>query len=279
MTKLIALDNGHGIDTPGKRTPIFTDGTKSAYTGANFMHEWEFNRATVILVREELERCGFHTLEISPTEADMPINDRYKKANDAGADFFLSVHANALTSSWGTSNGIETLVKKSEASFTSAEKARIAESIRVGKLLNAALVKATGLRDRCANMPNKLLEKDDIGVLNWTKMPAALVECGFMDNLAEAKNLLTPEYRKLCAVACAKALCVAFGVTYKEEKPVAKQLTKFPDVPAGNWAEADIKTVSDAGIMKGYPDGSFKPGQTITRAEVAAIVANMLIKK
>lgn len=202
MSKLIALDNGHGIATAGKRTPIFTDGTVSPLTGKNFMHEWEFNRRVVQLMKPMLESSGFRVLEVSPTDYDVPINERYKIANNAKADYFLSVHANAMTGVWNSANGVETLVKLGGSS----------ESYRMGKIIHRHLVEATGLKDRCANLNNKLLERTDIGVLSWTQMPACLVECGFMDNIVEAKLLLSEDYRLKCAIALVKGVCESFGV-------------------------------------------------------------------
>ncbi len=44
----------------------------------------------------------------------------------------------------------------------------------------------------------------------------------------------------------------------------------------GHWAERDIKKVIETGILKGYPDGSFKPNQNITRAELAVVISRIL---
>jgi flagellum-specific peptidoglycan hydrolase FlgJ len=46
----------------------------------------------------------------------------------------------------------------------------------------------------------------------------------------------------------------------------------------GHWAEKDIEKVKAAGIMKGYPDGSFKPDQPVTRAELATVLAKIIEK-
>ena len=45
---------------------------------------------------------------------------------------------------------------------------------------------------------------------------------------------------------------------------------------ADGWYNAAINDVVKAGYMKGYPDGSFKPDQPITRAEFAAILSHVL---
>ena len=47
----------------------------------------------------------------------------------------------------------------------------------------------------------------------------------------------------------------------------------FSDVASERWSNRAISTLANAGVISGYPDGTFRPGQTITRAEFAAIAA------
>jgi N-acetylmuramoyl-L-alanine amidase len=198
MSKLIALDNGHGLNTPGKRTPRWTDGTTSTYTKKNFMHEWEFNRGVVKRLKVELERNGFQVLEVSPTEEDTPIRTRCREANNANADIFISVHANALSNTWNDRvKGIETLTSEK------------GESLRLGTILQKHMVADTGLVNR------GLKDGKWLGVVKGTKMPAALVEGGFMDNPSESKLLNSGEYRDVMAKALAKGICEYYGVEYK----------------------------------------------------------------
>lgn len=53
-----------------------------------------------------------------------------------------------------------------------------------------------------------------------------------------------------------------------------------PDVTltdiAGHWAESKIKQAVSAGIATGYPDGTFKPNQSVTRAEFVVMLMNAL---
>lgn len=58
----------------------------------------------------------------------------------------------------------------------------------------------------------------------------------------------------------------ALSLSYNVEKP------QFSDVQAGYWAYADIVAAKGAGIVAGYPDGTFRPEQYVTRAEMAAIL-------
>ncbi|WP_338814149.1 S-layer homology domain-containing protein [Bernardetia sp. Wsw4-3y2] len=49
----------------------------------------------------------------------------------------------------------------------------------------------------------------------------------------------------------------------------------MPDV-AGNWAETEINYMTSNGYMSGFPDGTFKPNNTITRAEFATMIVGCL---
>jgi hypothetical protein len=53
--------------------------------------------------------------------------------------------------------------------------------------------------------------------------------------------------------------------------PANNQVAQASDV-GGNWAEPFIKALVEKDIIKGYPDGTFKPDQPITRAEFAALL-------
>lgn len=54
------------------------------------------------------------------------------------------------------------------------------------------------------------------------------------------------------------------------------ELISFPDIPSDHWAITDIMKVVNAGIMQGYPDGTFGPQKYVTRAEAATIINRML---
>ncbi|RXZ79571.1 hypothetical protein EBB07_22080 [Paenibacillaceae bacterium] len=59
--------------------------------------------------------------------------------------------------------------------------------------------------------------------------------------------------------------------------PTTEESTEvsFNDI-TGHWAEARIKQAVSAGIVGGYPDNTFKPGRTVTRAEFAVMLMNVL---
>lgn len=73
--------------------------------------------------------------------------------------------------------------------------------------------------------------------------------------------------KKTVAIVIALAMVLSMGVT---------SFAAFSDVPSTvNYAEA-VNVLANLGIINGYDDGTFRPDNTITRAEVATIVVNTL---
>lgn len=52
----------------------------------------------------------------------------------------------------------------------------------------------------------------------------------------------------------------------------------FTDVPADHWAYAAVKMLKDQGLVEGYPDGEYKGTRTLTRYEMAMLVARVWYK-
>lgn len=50
----------------------------------------------------------------------------------------------------------------------------------------------------------------------------------------------------------------------------------FPDVSDSHWAAPQIKILSEQGVIVGYPDGTFKPDENVTRAEFASMAIKAL---
>jgi N-acetylmuramoyl-L-alanine amidase len=189
---LIAIDDGHGIETAGKRTPTLPDGT--------VMRENEFNRRVAHLLAEHLMRCGLEILLVSPLDVDTPLKVRTDTANKAKADLYISIHANASGSGgFNSARGIETY------HYPGSTKGK-----KAAEVIHKHLIGGTKLPDRG-------VKSQDFHVLRETSMPAVLVECAFMTNLEDAKLLLTDAYREECAEELARGICEYFGVVYVDE--------------------------------------------------------------
>ena len=51
--------------------------------------------------------------------------------------------------------------------------------------------------------------------------------------------------------------------------------TVFPDVPKSKWYAAAVNALAAAGIVSGYPDGTFRPKRSVTRAELVTLLCNV----
>lgn len=52
--------------------------------------------------------------------------------------------------------------------------------------------------------------------------------------------------------------------------------TAFKDVPTGYWAKAYIEALAAQNIIAGFPDGTFRPNEPVTRAQFATIITKAL---
>jgi hypothetical protein len=68
---------------------------------------------------------------------------------------------------------------------------------------------------------------------------------------------------------------LSFGFAAAQTAP-ATQVPTLTDVPAGHWAKDAIDKIVAKGIILGYPDGTFRGTQNLTRYEAAVIVARLL---
>ena len=69
------------------------------------------------------------------------------------------------------------------------------------------------------------------------------------------------------------AMAMALGVTAS-----AYAANPFSDVPAGHWAYDAVNKLAAAGVVDGYPDGTYGGDKLMTRYEMAQIVAKAMAK-
>jgi len=59
-----------------------------------------------------------------------------------------------------------------------------------------------------------------------------------------------------------------YNLLLNKNVPITKQ---FPDVPADKWYAKAVLTLASLGLITGYPDGSYRPDASVTRAEFTAL--------
>lgn len=185
---LICIDPGHCEQTAGKRS---FDGQ---------LREYEFNRNVAKRLKKHLERHGIKTMYSCDidTPKDTSLGTRCRTANNAKADLFVSIHANAYGTSWNDANGWEIFYCKGSSR---------------GKILAECIQRESipflGLK-------NRGIKTDGLYVTKHTKMPAVLIEHGFYSNYSEMQLLLTDEFREKCAVADAKGILSYLGIAWTD---------------------------------------------------------------
>lgn len=78
----------------------------------------------------------------------------------------------------------------------------------------------------------------------------------------------------LTRAQAAKIMATAMGLYEQIEKSLSLQ-DMFPDVPRAHWAFATVNLAGELGLVKGFPDGTFKPDRKVTKAEYAVMLSRM----
>jgi N-acetylmuramoyl-L-alanine amidase len=175
--KKVYLDPGHG-------------GTDSGSIG-NGLYEKNINLNVAQMIKELLEERGA-TVQISrSTDVYVSLADRATKANNFGADCFISIHCNSADVN--TAQGVET--------YYYASASTLAEAIQNQILANKNLYNK-----------NRGVKKDNFYVIRETKMMSALVELAFINNASDANILKNYQYG--FAEAIAKGIVQYLGCSW-----------------------------------------------------------------
>ena len=227
--KLICIDPGHAASTAGKRSP---DGS---------LREYEFNRAVARRLAYHLERHGLKTMYSCDIdlEADASLDSRCKAANNAGADLFISLHANAYGTGWNDANGWEVYYN-------------------TGSTKGKTLADAIHARSKVLCLTDRGVKAGDWYVIKYTSMPAVLVEHEFMTNLAAVEKLKAADWRDKWAIADAKGILDYLGIAWIEE--------------TAHWAEKHLDSLVVKGIINTPEAHRNSLDQTMTKGQIFAML-------
>ena len=217
----IAIDAGHYLYTSGKRCLKSIDPEET--------REWVLNsRVASMLVSRLAEYENLEILRVDDVsgEKEVTLAERCKKANDFEADLYLSIHHNAGING-GSGGGTVVFYYSPDP-----EREKQAEE------LYNDVVSETGLK---GNRSNGVVFKNYY-VLRNTRMPAFLLENGFMDSTVDTPIILTNEHAELTAKGLEKFIVDMFDLKEKEN-PLLKDIPK--------WAYSTIKKLVDRELLKG----------------------------
>lgn len=187
----IAYCAGHCLNTPGKRVPKALDPKET--------REWTLNdRVAAAFARAA---AGYGDVELLRTDdptgkTDISIAQRTAKANTWGADLYIDMHHNAGID-LGAGGGVEAFC------YPGSEKGKAYRDA-----VYAAVIAAGGLQ---GNRAQPLQEKG-FDSLRLSKMPAVLMEYGFMDSGSDWSVIATDAYAEAVGAATMEAVAAVAGL-------------------------------------------------------------------
>lgn len=188
----ILIDPGHGIDTPGKRSP---DG---------LFLEYLWNRQVADLIMEGLVSAGVDASLVVTETNDVTLRNRVNRVNTicnrVGASnvLLVSVHANAA------GDGSAWMNAKGWSCYTSKGKTK---SDQVAEFLYDAFEEEFQDRKIRKDMSDGDRDwEENFYVLQKSKCPAVLLENFFYDNREECAWMLQEETKRRIASAAVKGI-------------------------------------------------------------------------
>jgi N-acetylmuramoyl-L-alanine amidase len=230
---VVVLDPGHGGRWPH-------DGAH----GGRGLHEKAIALQVAHRTRDYLEAQGATVILTRALDQDIPLADRVRIANEAGADVFLSIHCNAMETREDrkVTRGVETYFLSPDP--TDAEAKMLAqlenggpEAVPLPKASDAVtgilneLALGQARNDSAAlaqivqrhmvqgtRAPSRGVRQAPFLVLSGTRMPSVLVEIGFISHPREGRMLGRAAYQRKVAQA------LASGVRDFADKVLARRL-------------------------------------------------------
>ena len=179
------LDNGHGVDTAGKCSPVWADGSQ--------FREYEFNRDIVGRIAYKCKMNGIPFYVLVPEMHDVSLTKRVCRANELSRKHLgcvlLSIHVNAARVP-NTGTGYEVWTSKGNTKSDEYATILMEEAEReLGKEFKMRKEYIDGDPDR----------ESQFTILAKTLCPAMISENLFMDNERDCHFLMSEEGRERIA--------------------------------------------------------------------------------
>jgi N-acetylmuramoyl-L-alanine amidase len=175
----VLIDNGHGENTPGKRSP---DGR---------LREWAYSREIANMVVAGLRKLGIDAERIVKEDTDVPLSERCRRANaiysaTGKKAILISIHCNAAGSgaSWMNAKGWSVFVSNNASSNSK----KLADCLaQVAECIPVPVRK---------QMSGREYWEQNLAICRDTNCPAVLTENFFQDNKEDVEYLLSAEGKR-----------------------------------------------------------------------------------
>ncbi len=172
---LVVIDPGHGGPDPGA-------------IGIGGIRETDVVLEVSKIVKKILSEKGVKVRLTRKNDVDLDLHPRVSLANNTDADIFVSIHANASRGKRRDINGLETFYYRGWRGRLLAKKIQ-KQILRVSP-----------------GSPDRGVKQGRFYVIKNTRMPAVLIEIGFLTGRLDARRLEKTTHRKRLAYAIAKGI-------------------------------------------------------------------------
>lgn len=205
---VVVIDPGHQRSGDGTMEPNgpgssvmkarVTSGTSGVVTG---IAEYILNLDISLKLKTELENRGYTVYMTRSThEVNISNMERAQYASSVGADIAVRIHANGAGSA--SVSGAETLVPSASNPYVS----HLANaSYSLGKNIIDSYCAATGFKNR------GVIGNDTMTGINWSQVPVAILELGFMSNPAEDQAMQDATMQNNMVQGIANGIDAYFG--------------------------------------------------------------------
>lgn len=267
---VICLDPGHGARDSG---------AVATYDGVEYQ-EADLVLKIALFLRAELET--YEGVQVIMTRTDrqgkLPtinpekIKPRIDFAVQNGADAVISLHLNALDN-----RSIQGAMVLTSNGYYNKECAEVGNALGTNIVL--ALSKL-GLQNRDHLKKNSSEHRNPNGTVAdyyaivregiWQNIPSLIVEHCYLTNEEDFRNHLTSDEKlRALALADADGIAAYYGLQKKDSNP--RTLIDYSD----HWAANSIDIAVHQGWVTGYPDHTFQPEGTLTRADFVTLLARL----
>lgn len=207
VTRKIAIDAGHqekgdsSTEPAGPGSSVKKAKVAGGATGiASGVPEYKLTLSVAKKLKKELTDRGYKVYMVRTKNAvNISNKKRAEKANSSGADVCVRIHADSSDSS--SVVGASVLYPSKLNPYVSKLSKK---SYALSKAILDAYCKATGVKNR------GLFERDDLTGTNWSKIPVALIEMGFLSNSTEDRNMQKNAFQKKMAKGMADGIDAYF---------------------------------------------------------------------
>jgi N-acetylmuramoyl-L-alanine amidase len=179
VTPTIVLDAGHGA------------GNLGAHVKSPYVVEKKLTLQTTLMTKKYLEQLGYNVVLTRSKDIFVSLAKRVEIANRTDAEVFVSIHFNSC--SINSICGMEVFYSDTTCSKKILASKKLGQNI-LKKMLNNTRSFSRGVK------------RSNFYVVRETKMPAVLVEGGFMTNSEELMLLRQPEYLDKIAKGIAEGI-------------------------------------------------------------------------